>query len=35
MERDLCNVLNQIKKNEDVLDHTVIKNIDFISKWDW
>ena len=30
MERDLCNVLNQIKKNHDILESTEIYNIDFI-----
>lgn len=35
MERDLCNVLNQIKRNHNVLDNTIIKNIDFLRQWDW
>jgi hypothetical protein len=30
MERDLCNVLNQIKQNHDVLDSTEVFNIDFV-----
>jgi hypothetical protein len=35
MERDLCNILGQIKRNHDVLEDTVVKNIDFLSEWDW
>lgn len=35
MERDLCNILNQIKRNHDVLGNTVLRNIDFLSQWDW
>lgn len=35
VERDLCNVLNQIKRNHGVLENTSIKNIGFLSKWDW
>ena len=35
MERDLCNILNQIRCNHDVLGNTVIKNIDYLSQWDW
>jgi hypothetical protein len=35
MERDLCNVLNQIKRNHDILENTSVKNIDFLSQWDW
>lgn len=35
MERDLCNVLNQIKSNQRILETTTIKNIDFLSEWDW
>jgi hypothetical protein len=30
MERDLCNVLNQIKNNHDILESTEIHNIDYI-----
>lgn len=33
MERDLCNVLNQIKKNHPELDDTIIRNIDFLKVW--
>jgi hypothetical protein len=29
MERDLCNILNQIKRNQDTLISTVVRNIDF------
>jgi hypothetical protein len=35
MERDLCNILNQIKRNHDILENTAVKNIDFLSQWDW
>jgi hypothetical protein len=35
MERDLCSVLNQIKRNHDILEDTAVKNIDFLSQWDW
>lgn len=35
MERDLCNVLNQIKGHHGVLENTSVKNIDFLSQWDW
>lgn len=35
MERDLCNILNQVKRNHDVLSNTVLRNIDFLSQWDW
>lgn len=35
MERDLCNILTQIKRNHDVLGNTALKNIDFLSQWDW
>ena len=33
MERDNCNVLNQIKRNQDTLNSTVIRNIDFFKDW--
>jgi len=35
MERDLCNVLNQIKRHHGVLDSTVVRNIDFFKDWGW
>jgi len=35
MERDLCNVLNQIKGHEDTLKSTVVRNIDFFADWLW
>jgi hypothetical protein len=35
MERDLCNILNQIRRNHDILGNTVVKNINFLSQWDW
>jgi len=33
IERDLCNVLNQIKQDHNVLDSTVVRNIDFFKDW--
>ena len=33
LERDLCNVLNHIKKNHSILDHTVVRNVEFLSDW--
>jgi hypothetical protein len=35
MERDLCDVLNQIKRHQDVLSSTVVRNIEFFRHWDW
>lgn len=35
MERDLCNVLNQIKRHHDTLDSTVVRNIEFFDDWEW
>lgn len=35
MERDLCSVLKQIKRHDDVLDSTVVRNIDFFKDWVW
>lgn len=35
MERDLCNVLNQIKRNHAILENTAVRDIDFLSQWDW
>jgi len=35
IERDLCNVLNQIKRNHDILTSTVIHNIDFFADGGW
>ncbi len=34
MERDLCNILNQIKRNHDILENTIIRNIDFLKHWE-
>jgi hypothetical protein len=34
-ERDLCSVLNQIKRNHDILDSTVVRDIDFFEDWTW
>lgn len=33
MERDLCDVLNHIKKNHRILDHTVVRNVEFLADW--
>jgi len=33
MERDLCNVLNQIKQNSDILNDVEIRNINFFKKY--
>lgn len=33
VERDLCNVLNHIKKNHQILRNTIIKNVDFFDTW--
>jgi hypothetical protein len=33
VERDLCNVLNHIKKNHSILSNIIIKNIDFFEDW--
>lgn len=33
IERDLCNVLNHIKKNHSILSNIIIKNIDFFEDW--
>ena len=33
VERDLCNVLNHIKKNHSILNKIVIKNVDFLDEW--
>lgn len=30
MERDLCNILNQIKQHHDVLENTTVYNIGFL-----
>lgn len=35
MERDLCNVLNQIKRNQDTLASTVVRDIDFFEDSGW
>jgi hypothetical protein len=35
MERDLCTILNQIKQNQDVLENSIIKNIEFLKNWDY
>jgi hypothetical protein len=35
MERDQCNVLNQIKRNQDTLASTAVHDIDFFRDWHW
>lgn len=30
MERDLCNILTQIRQNHDILENTIVRNIDFL-----
>jgi hypothetical protein len=33
MERDLCNILTQIKQNHNILENTKIRNIEFLYDW--
>jgi len=35
MERGMCEVLQQVKKNTNLLDGVVVKNIDFLKDWNW
>ena len=35
MERDLCEVLGQIKRHQDVLDSTMVRNLQFFEDWAW
>jgi hypothetical protein len=35
VERDLCSILGQIKRHQDVLKSTVVRNIDFLEDWSW
>jgi hypothetical protein len=35
MERDLCNVLNQIKRNQDTLKTTIVRDVNFFVDWSW
>ncbi|HWN08619.1 MAG TPA: hypothetical protein VNO50_04995 [Pyrinomonadaceae bacterium] len=35
MERSMCEVLNQVKKNTDLLNGVVVTNIDFLKDWKW
>jgi len=35
MERNMCDILNQIKKNHTVLDGVTIMNKDFLADWKW
>jgi hypothetical protein len=35
VERNMCEVLNQIKRNSNILKGVVIKNIKFLDDWQW
>jgi|SRR5712692_4202510 len=35
MERNMCDILNQIKKNHNVLDGVAVMNKDFLVDWKW
>jgi len=35
VERNICEVLNQVKKNSSVLKGVVVKNIRFLDDWEW
>jgi hypothetical protein len=35
MERNMCGILNQIKKNHDALNGVTIMNKDFLNDWKW
>ena len=35
MERDLCNVLNQIRRHQHILGSAVVRNIEFFEDWAW
>lgn len=35
VERNMCEVLNQIKKNSNILNGVVIRNIKFLKDWNW
>lgn len=35
MERNMCDILNQIKKNHKVLDGVAVMNKDFLVDWKW
>jgi hypothetical protein len=34
-ERNMCEILNQVKRNSNVLDGVAIKNISFLREWTW
>ena len=35
VERNMCDVLNQVKRNHKVLDGVVVKNLRFLKDWNW
>jgi hypothetical protein len=35
VERNMCDVLNQVKRNHQVLDGVVVKNLRFLNDWNW
>lgn len=35
VERNMCDVLNQVKRNHKVLDGVVVKNLKFLDNWNW
>lgn len=35
VERNMCEILNQVKRNSHVLNGVVVKNIRFLSDWQW
>lgn len=35
VERNMCEILNQVKRNSSVLDGVVVKNIRFLGDWQW
>lgn len=35
VERNMCEILNQVKRNSNVLNGVIVKNIRFLSDWQW
>jgi len=35
VERNMCDVLNQVKRNNKVLEGVVVKNLKFLDDWNW
>lgn len=35
VERNMCDVLNQVKRNHKVLNGVVVKNLRFLKDWNW